>query len=172
FIMLNGHPLPLGLTLAWIFFLAVLGVTMAIPMKRQMINIEQLRFPSGIAAAETLRALHSHGQKGLRAAKALGIAGLIAALDKFWAEGLPRIDALMHKWFNMTTSLQNISTAELLTKAQKLLLGERAYEVWNGRTMVFAWDAIFIAAGAITGMRVCVTMFVSGTLCWGVFVPV
>ena len=29
---------------------------MAIPMKRQMINIEQLRFPSGIAAAETLRA--------------------------------------------------------------------------------------------------------------------
>ena len=41
--------------LAWVFFLAVLGVTMAIPMKRQMINIEQLRFPSGIAAAETLR---------------------------------------------------------------------------------------------------------------------
>ena len=35
--------------------LLVLGVTMAVPMKRQMINIEQLRFPSGIAAAETLR---------------------------------------------------------------------------------------------------------------------
>ena len=65
--------------LAWVFFLAVLGVTMAIPMKRQMINIEQLRFPSGIAAAETLRALHSHGEKGMRAAKALGIAGLLAA---------------------------------------------------------------------------------------------
>ena len=57
------HPLPLWLMLGWVFFLAVLGVTMAIPMKRQMINIEQLRFPSGIAAAETLRALHSHGDK-------------------------------------------------------------------------------------------------------------
>ena len=34
--------------------------------KRQMINIEQLRFPSGIAAAETLRALHSHGGRGFR----------------------------------------------------------------------------------------------------------
>ena len=43
--------------LAWVFFLSVLGVTMAIPMKRQMINVEQLRFPSGIAAAETLAAL-------------------------------------------------------------------------------------------------------------------
>src|SRR3954468_5704725 len=87
YIILNGHPLPIGLTLAWVFFLAVLGVTMAVPMKRQMINVEQLRFPSGVAAAETLHALYSQGAKGLRAAKALGFAGLIAALDKFWADG-------------------------------------------------------------------------------------
>ena len=38
--------------------------------------------------------------------------------------------------------------------------------------MVFSWDFIFLAAGAITGMRVCATMFVSGTLCWAVVVPV
>ena len=67
--------------LCWVFFLAVLGVTMAIPMKRQMINIEQLRFPSGIAAAETLRALHSHGEKAIRSAKALGLAGVLAAVE-------------------------------------------------------------------------------------------
>ena len=73
------------LMLAWVFFIAVLGVTMAIPMKRQMINIEQLRFPSGIAAAETLRALHAKSSQGLRAAKALGLAAVIAAIDKVWA---------------------------------------------------------------------------------------
>ncbi len=79
YMLLNpDHPLPIPLMLAWVFFLAVLGVTMAIPMKRQMINIEQLRFPSGIAAAETLRALHSHGDKAMRSAKALGIAGVLA----------------------------------------------------------------------------------------------
>ena len=65
YMLLNPDaPLSIPLTLGWVFFLAVLGVTMAIPMKRQMVNIEQLRFPSGIAAAETLRALHSHGEKG------------------------------------------------------------------------------------------------------------
>src|SRR3974390_3262064 len=90
FILITGNPLPLGLTLVWVFFLAVLGVTMAIPMKRQMINVDQLRFPSGVAAAETLRALHA-GAQGMRAAKALGLAGLVAALDKFWAEGLSHI---------------------------------------------------------------------------------
>ena len=84
---LNHQSLPMWQLFLWVFFLAILGVTMAIPMKRQMINIEQLRFPSGIAAAETLRALHSHGEKGMRAAKALGISGLIAAILKFWEEG-------------------------------------------------------------------------------------
>src|SRR5262245_54185093 len=53
YMLITGGTLPLPTLLAWVFFLAVLGVTMAIPMKRQMINIEQLRFPSGIAAAET-----------------------------------------------------------------------------------------------------------------------
>src|SRR6202142_613024 len=113
YFMINGHPVPLAQTLLWVFFLSVLGVTMAIPMKRQMINIEQLRFPSGIAAAETLRALHAKSSRGLRAAKALGLAGLIAAIDKFWAEGLSTISA----------SLERFSSEALLISLQKWLLG-------------------------------------------------
>jgi len=161
YIIINHQSMSVPLMLAWVFFIAVLGVTMAIPMKRQMINIEQLRFPSGIAAAETLRALHAKSSQGLRAAKALGLAGLIAAIDKFWAEGLSTISA----------SLERFSSGALLTGLQKWLLGSH-YEAWAGRTVVFSWDFIFLAAGAITGMRVCATMFVSGTLCWAVVVPV
>src|SRR6478672_2326249 len=161
YIIINHQPMSVPLMLAWVFFIAVLGVTMAIPMKRQMINIEQLRFPSGIAAAETLRALHAKTSHGLRAAKALGLAGLIAAIDKFWAEGLSTISA----------SLERFSSGAQLTGLQKWLLGSH-YEAWSGRTVVFSWDFIFLAAGAITGMRVCATMFLSGTLCWAVVVPV
>ena len=161
YIIVNNQSMSVPLMLAWVFFIAVLGVTMAIPMKRQMINIEQLRFPSGIAAAETLRALHAKSSRGLRAAKALGLAGLIAAIDKVWAEGLSTISA----------SLERFSSGAQLTGLQKWLLGSH-YEAWSGRTVVFSWDFIFLAAGAITGMRVCATMFVSGTLCWAVVVPV
>ncbi len=160
YIIVNHQSMSVPLMLTWVFFIAVLGVTMAIPMKRQMINIEQLRFPSGIAAAETLRALHAKSSQGLRAAKALGLAGLLAAIDKVWAEGLPTINA----------SLERFSSAALLTDLQKGLLGSH-YEAWSGRTVVFSWDFIFLAAGAITGMRVCATMLVSGTLCWAVVVP-
>src|SRR6516165_8778122 len=161
YIIVNHQSMSVPLMLAWVFFIAVLGVTMAIPMKRQMINIEQLRFPSGIAAAETLRALHAKSSQGLRAAKALGLAGLMAAIDKFWAEGLSTISA----------SLDRFSSGALLTGLQKWLLGSH-YEAWSGRTVIFSWDFIFLAAGAITGMRVCATMFVSGTVCWAVVVPV
>src|SRR3970282_2586974 len=96
--MLNDQTLPIPIMLAWVFFLAVLGVTMAVPMKRTMINTEQLRFPSGIAAAETLRALHATGQKGIRAAKALAISGGLAAIVQFWNEGLRLISAGWEEW--------------------------------------------------------------------------
>src|SRR6202162_5718443 len=161
YIIINHQSMSVPLMLAWVFFIAVLGVTMAIPMKRQMINIEQLRFPSGIDAAETLRALHAKSSQGLRAAKALGLAALIAALDKFWGEGLSAI----------SPSLERFSSAALLTDLQKWLLGS-SYAAWSGRTVIFSWDFIFVAAGAIIGMRVCATTLVSGTLCWAVVVPI
>jgi uncharacterized oligopeptide transporter (OPT) family protein len=161
YILVNQQSMSVPLMLAWVFFIAVLGVTMAIPMKRQMINIEQLRFPSGIAAAETLRALHAKTSQGLRAAKALGLAGLIAAIDKVWAEGLSII----------SVSLERFSSGAQVASLQKWLLGSH-YEAWSGRTVVFSWDFIFLAAGAIMGIRVCATMFVSATLCWAVVVPV
>jgi putative OPT family oligopeptide transporter len=156
FIVLNGHPLSVPLTLAWVFFMAILGVTMAVPMKKQMINIEQLRFPSGVAAAETLRALHSQGSKGMRAAKALGISGVIAAADNFWHDG-----------FALFKRLAPYSSDALVTKFNAVVFGP----AWVGRTVMFSWEPIFIAAGAITGLRVCISMLIGGTLCWGVFVP-
>jgi uncharacterized oligopeptide transporter (OPT) family protein len=54
---------------------------------------------------------------------------------------------------------------------QKWLLGCQ-YAAWSGRTVIFSWDFIFVAAGAIIGMRVCATMLVSGTICWAVVVPI
>lgn len=157
FILITGAPLPIGLTILWVFFLAVLGVTMAIPMKRQMINIEQLRFPSGVAAAETLRALHSHGDKGLRAAKALAIGGGLAALSQFWTDGLRLI----------RSSWEHVQLSSIINDLNLAVFGK----AWIGRTVMFTWDPIFMAAGAITGMRVCLSMLVSGTLCWAVFIP-
>ena len=165
YILLNDQLLPIPLLLTWVFFLAVLGVTMAIPMKRQMINIEQLRFPSGIAAAETLRALHSHGAKAARSAKALGIAGLLAAASQFWADGLKLINIRLT---HISIRLEPLSLSSWVEKLDKAVFGK----AWMGRTVQFEWDPIFLAAGALTGLRVSASMMLGGTLCWAVFVPI
>jgi uncharacterized oligopeptide transporter (OPT) family protein len=47
-----------GAVAAWIACVSALGVTLAIPLKRQLINRERLPFPSGTASAITLHSLH------------------------------------------------------------------------------------------------------------------
>ena len=155
--LINNTAMPLGEMLAWVFLLSVLGVTMAIPMKRQMINVEQLRFPSGIAAAETLRALHATGDSGLRSARALGWAGLLALLTKFWAEGLALASG----------ALTPLMISTWIAAFNTRVLGP----AWMGRTVLLSWEPMFIAAGAITGMRVCWSMLLGSVTCWMVFVP-
>jgi uncharacterized oligopeptide transporter (OPT) family protein len=158
YILINNNTIPMLPMMGMVFFLAILGVTMAIPMKRQMINVEQLRFPSGIAAAETLHALHSTGGKGMQSAKALGLAGLFGLVSKFWSEGLTLISPRL-ELFQIGTWVDKFNLA---------VFGE----AWVQRTVSFSWQPMFIAAGAITGIRVTTSMLLGGILCWMVFVPI
>ena len=155
--MINGHPLPIGLTLAWVFFLGVLGVTMAIPMKRQMINVEQLRFPTGIATAETLHALYATGERARQSARALSYAAILAAMSQFWSDGLRLVSA----------RFEPFGLGRLVGRLNDALLGP----AWTGRTVLLAWDPIFIGAGVLMGLRPAASMLLGGTLCWCVFVP-
>ena len=144
-LLLTGEHMPLGMTFAWIFFIAVLGVTMAIPMKRQMINIEQIRFPDSIATAETLKVLYSEGKKAAGQAKALLYSALFASLN---------------------TIVMALGGEKFLVHLQQLWWGN-----WYSRTVYFKWDLMFIGAGAIVGMKTSLSLFIGGTVCWMLYVP-
>ena len=111
--------------LGWVFFLAVLGVTMAIPMKRQMINIEQLRFPSGIAAAETLRALALPRRKGHALGQGPGISGVLAAMSQFWA------DVPAARKLKLRARVGTVLARDLMKRLNLLILGQE----WMDRTV-------------------------------------
>ena len=159
YMVLNADKpmMSVWLMMAWVFCLAVIGVTMAIPMKRQMINIEQLRFPSGIAAAETLRALHSTGEKGMRSARALAWAGLAAGAGKFWSEGLELING---KW-------ASLEIGTWFGSINKAVFGP----TWMGRTVMLSYEPMFIAAGMITGWKVCWSTMLGSILGWVIMAP-
>ena len=79
--MLNPSAVPpQHILIVWLILISFLGVFLAVPAKRQMINVEQLPFPSGIAAATTLRTLHAKSKEAAGQARALGWAGILGGL--------------------------------------------------------------------------------------------
>jgi putative OPT family oligopeptide transporter len=68
---------PWWLVAAFTFVTSAMGVFLAIPLKRHLINDAQLPFPTGTAAAATLRGLYGRGHEAMRKAYGLVI-GLAA----------------------------------------------------------------------------------------------
>jgi len=153
-LLIQGHHLPFWTLMLWTVLLALLGVFLAIPMKRQMINIEQLPFPSGLAAAETLRSLYARGETASKKAKSLGLAcglgGLVAFLREnqlAWWPPVLKLPATVE--FPGTIAGQNLAA-------------------W---TISFEFSAVMIGAGAIIGMKVAGSMLLGGILNYFVLAP-
>ena len=153
-LMIRGEHLPFLILFLWTVFLAVLGVMMAVPMKRQMINVEQLRFPSGVAAAQTLRSLYAAGREATKKAKSLGAAGIAGALGSFarsnsfaWYPGMLRIPRMLE--FPGT-------------------IAGRSLAQWT-----ISWDMslLLVAAGAIIGIRVAWSMLLGGLFNYVLLAP-
>lgn len=162
YMLLNNTTIDTLLLMAWVFFLAVLGVTLAIPMKRQMINVEQLKFPSGIAAAETLRALHADSKEGPSAAKALGLAGLFGAVVAFLRDGLDWIPYLWTRFDDLFTAIGAWPIWQSLLPAPLY----RAYQRVDASDLTISVEAspMMIAAGAIMGLKVCWSILLGGII--------
>lgn len=150
YLIITGAHMSWQVLTVWTIFLAMLGVFIAIPMKRQMINIEQLKFPSGIAAAETLRSLHATGAAAADKAKAMGLAALFGALvtvlrDKGIAGfSLPGM-------LNFKGAIKGLPLAK-----------------W---TISFEMSALMIAAGAIIGWKMAWSLLLGAAINFGILAP-
>ena len=141
----------------WLAALSFLGVFMAIPLKRQLINIDQLPFPSGIATAETLRSMHTAGGGAVEKARTLFGAGIVGALVALWRDLFAAVRPLAAWAF--PAELPFLPTA----------LGR---DLLARYTIGIEGSLIMVAAGAIMGMRVAASMLVGSVVCFGVIGPI
>lgn len=160
----------------WVLFLAALGVVMAIPMKRNMINQERLKFPSGTAAAVTLQSLYSHGAEALVKARALlwsALAGMtvpllkdLEFLKKVGADGKIERHALLPGQSNIFDVGVTFSTR---------LYDQKAHQWVDKMTRPSDWmmrldhSLVLVAAGAIVGLRTTLSMM-GGALLLALFI--
>ena len=169
-LLITGVHQPWPVAAGFALFTAALGVFLAIPMKRHMINHEQLRFPTGIATAETLRSLYSKSGESLKQAYSLII-----------ALGGGALIGLLHNYAELVEQLKlKNRLPEWLEK-----LSGRLYlpDVWNftgflnplarGQMQGLAFEpsVLLIGAGIITGLRVSLSMFIGAVLLYYVVAP-
>lgn len=150
YLMITQHHMEWPTLAMWTFFLAMLGVFLAIPMKRQMIDVDQLRFPSGIAAAETLKSLHAEGSEAKEKASALAKAGVLSAIWKIILDQSEK-----RKWFDTV----------LCPKINYF-----GYEL-SKWTVGLDLSLVLVAAGAIVGWKMCWSMLLGSSINYLVLAP-
>jgi OPT family oligopeptide transporter len=168
-LMVQGHHMPWPTLMGWTFFLAVLGTVMAIPMKRQMINIEQLKFPSGIAAAETLKSLYGAGRESAQKARSLFVAMGVGAVIAWLRDAHATADATSSAFKKALATLTKASILPPLIEIPKATI--RGFPL-KKYTIGFEGSLILVAAGALMGLRTTASMLVAGLVNYGVVAPI
>lgn len=179
--LLQGVPAPWYKMVPTLFFGALLGTCIAIPMKRALINQERLRFPSAIASAETLKSLYATSGSTVTKNKvrtllgALGFAAVLGVIKQLPTLANAFAETGKAKLSELCTNLAFIPDA----------IGLPAFlnpiKIWGGiqgatvvsdkgvKTVVpedanlpgVSLDAsvLLIGAGMLCGLRVSLTMF-------------
>ena len=145
--MLTGYQFVWWQLTLFIGVILYMGLFMAIPLKRQMIQIEPLRFPANIPTGETLRAMYSHGGEAMKKAKALGLAGALGMIMAGLRDGLEWIPSQV----NLGLSIGRINMSKLTLSLEPSL--------------------IFIGIGALFGIKVGFSMLLGLILNYGVLAP-
>ncbi len=157
-----GEHLPIVVLGIWTFVLAVFGTVIAIPMKRNMINRERLKFPSGTAAAVTLQSLYSKGELALRKARALLYAGIFGALVP------PLIDLNVSRSPDAARPTLLPPSSPVFdwipARGTHLVDGVPVANRWSDWNIALDHNPVLIGAGAIIGLRMSAWMFIGALI--------
>jgi uncharacterized oligopeptide transporter (OPT) family protein len=166
----TGRVLAWWEMMLWLGAICTLGVFMAVPVKRQLINIDQLPFPTGTATAETLRSLHTTGGDAILKARALLGCASVAALFKLWKDGWSPFSTWLAGKFG-SEGLGGAFGSLVLPDSLPLFPGEIGRTLLNRYTLGFEVSTLLMAAGAIMGIRVGVSLLIGGVFYYGILAP-
>lgn len=157
--LLTGQRLAWEILAAWTFSISVLGLVVAVGLRRQMLEAEQLTFPAGVATAEVLKDIYAHGKEAAARLKVLTASGLVAgtvkALDGFgWS--LPRLGLPSSAGFPAAGALHSAGFKQVTLKNLGFVLDP---------------SLLMVGFGAIVGVRVGVSLLIGAVVAWGALGP-
>src|SRR5437870_7410982 len=122
----------------WLCSASLLGILLAVPMRRHYIDEENLTYADGLAAGETIKVLHEGREKGASAGpvKALGLGSL--------ASGALMFVTSFVKWIPDTWFLPGL---------RPMNIG-------------FNWSLLSFGSGLLVGFRICLAMAIGTAISW------
>jgi uncharacterized oligopeptide transporter (OPT) family protein len=144
---LMNHATPAWVVACWGLALGVLGAVVALPLRQKLVVDERLPYPTGLAAAEVITAMHTRKGEGLGRARAL-LASMGAAMIVTW------IRDGWH-WIAQTTRLP----------------GRIAGSSLASLTFALSWSPLFFGSGALVGPFISASILLGSIVAWGVLAP-
>lgn len=143
---ISGHPLPAYWELAvWALAIAYLGVMFAVPLRRQYVVTEKLKFPTGTAVANTIMAMFATAGEAVAKARVLLWFGVGAFAFTIGTHFIPPLSAPpLHEW---------LGSAVLATAA-----------AW---TFSLYLGPMLFGAGFLIGPRVTGSLLAGAIVGWG-----
>ena len=163
YMIITGNLIPIGVCIAWMITLSLLGVLFAFPLKRRFINEEQYPFPEGRACGVVLDALHTEsGAAGLYKARLMGMAAGLSALIELLRSA--RVTELIRMPFLHLPGYWDELVYRFATPAiASIPLRELTIRLDSSIVMV--------AAGGLMGIRTGISLLVGAMLNYCVLAP-
>ena len=145
---LLGFEIPLAGLFIWGLSVAYLGVFFAVPLRRQMIEVDKLRFPTGTATAETILAMFAKAREAVDKARALLWAGAAAGAFTLLTYFVPALEMPPAELFGVSAIA--------------------AAAAWGFRLY---FGPMLFGAGILIGPRVSASLALGAIFAWGVLGP-
>ncbi|MBW2460087.1 MAG: OPT/YSL family transporter [Deltaproteobacteria bacterium] len=154
--MLTGYQFTWGVLAVWTFIITLCGIVVAIGLRRQMLIVDALPFPNGIATAETVKRMYARGSEAMAQVKMLLGGASVAAVVKLLVTLIPIPKAAMPGAFAATGAAAQAGARTITLK-----------------NLTFALDPsmLLAAVGAIIGMRAAASMLLGAVISWGLLGP-
>lgn len=140
--LLEDLTLPWWQLALWMSTVCLVGISVAMGLRRQMVIVDKLPFPGGIACAETLKEIYNTGAEAMQRVAVLAAGAAIAALVKI---------AQILKWTKSTDFGLTIN-------------GSAAAKY----TLALDPTLLMVAVGGLVGLRSCISLIIGTILGWGV----
>jgi putative OPT family oligopeptide transporter len=156
--ILTGYRWTLGTLIPWTLCVSLLGVGAALVLRRQMLLVEDLPFPSGMATGQTLKEMYARGSEALRRVLALLVGALAGGSGKVATEVLG-VSPVGFPWGYRPAAGSALAAA-----------GTGRVTLTN---LTFAIDPspLMVAVGVIIGPRAGASLLLGAILAWGVLGP-